>query len=84
MATDVDTFPRLINLNPKGVVCEIADTGHSPCLFRSKLHVVVMEIASKAPLVVSGCKKITSSRDHITKDALSYVVIRNASHFKLM
>ena len=45
---------------------------------------IATEIASKAPLAVSGCKKmITYSRDHSTKDALDYVAIWNASHFKL-
>tara|TARA_B100000780_G_scaffold191126_1_gene134591 strand:- start:668 stop:889 length:222 start_codon:yes stop_codon:yes gene_type:complete len=45
---------------------------------------IATEIASKAPLAVSGCKKmITYSRAHSTKDALDYVAIWNASHFKL-
>ncbi len=41
---------------------------------------VAVEIASKAPLVVHGCKRIINyARDHTTADALDYVGLWNAS-----
>jgi enoyl-CoA hydratase len=44
---------------------------------------IAIEIASKAPLAVYGCKKmINYARDHNTADGLDYVAIWNASMFK--
>lgn len=45
---------------------------------------VAGEIASKAPLAVSGCKRIiTYSRDHSTADTLDYIRLWNASHLQV-
>jgi len=44
---------------------------------------VAAEIASKAPLAISGCKRIiTYSRDHSTADTLDYIRLWNASHLQ--
>ena len=44
---------------------------------------IAIEIASKAPLAVYGCKKmINYARDHNTADGLDYIAIWNASMFK--
>ncbi len=44
---------------------------------------IAAEIASKAPLAISGCKRIiTYSRDHSTADALDYIRLWNASHLQ--
>jgi len=44
---------------------------------------IAIEIASKAPLAVYGCKKmINYARDHNTSDGLDYIAIWNASMFK--
>jgi enoyl-CoA hydratase/carnithine racemase len=41
---------------------------------------VAREIATKAPLAVSGCKRVINfARDHNTRDGLDYVGIWNAS-----
>ncbi len=44
---------------------------------------VAAEIAGKAPLAVSGCKRIiTYARDHSTADTLDYIRLWNASHLQ--
>jgi enoyl-CoA hydratase len=44
---------------------------------------VAAEIAKKAPLAISGCKRIiTYSRDHSTADSLDYIRLWNASHLQ--
>jgi enoyl-CoA hydratase len=45
---------------------------------------IAQNIASKAPLAVSGCKTLINySRDHSTSDVLDYIALWNASHFKI-
>ena len=45
---------------------------------------IAKNIASKAPLAVSGCKTLINySRDHSTSDVLDYIALWNASHFKI-
>lgn len=45
---------------------------------------IAQNIASKAPLAVSGCKSLINySRDHSTSDVLDYIALWNASHFKI-
>ena len=45
---------------------------------------IAHKIASKAPLAITGCKKIINySRDHDTTDTLDYIALWNASHFKI-
>ena len=45
---------------------------------------IAKNIASKAPLAVSGCKTLINySRDHSTPDVLDYIALWNASHFKI-
>ncbi len=44
---------------------------------------IAAEIASKAPLAISGCKRIINySRDHSTQDSLDYIRLWNASHLQ--
>lgn len=44
---------------------------------------IAADIASKAPLAVYGCKKMTTyARDHSTADGLDYIAIWNASMLK--
>ena len=48
-----------------------------------KVMQVATEIASKAPLAISGCKRIINyGRDHSTADTLDYIRIWNASHLQ--
>ncbi len=45
---------------------------------------IAQTIASKAPAAVAGCKTLINySRDHNTADALDYIALWNASHFKI-
>ena len=45
---------------------------------------IAQNIASKAPVAVSGCKTLINySRDHSTSDVLDYIALWNASHFKI-
>lgn len=45
---------------------------------------IAINIASKAPMAVNGCKKLINySRDHSTTDVLDYIALWNASHFKI-
>ncbi|NBT42792.1 MAG: enoyl-CoA hydratase, partial [Alphaproteobacteria bacterium] len=45
---------------------------------------IAQNIASKAPLAVSGCKTLINySRDHSTSDVLDYIALWNASHFRI-
>ena len=48
------------------------------------VHAIAVEIASKAPLAVYGCKRmINYARDHSTADGLDYIAIWNASHLQI-
>ncbi len=45
---------------------------------------IAQEIASKAPVAITGCKNIINySRDHSTIDTLDYIALWNASHLKI-
>jgi len=45
---------------------------------------VAAEIAGKAPLAISGCKRIINyARDHSTADTLDYIRLWNASHLQV-
>lgn len=49
-----------------------------------EVHNIAVEIASKAPLAVYGCKRmINYARDHNTADGLDYIAIWNATHLQL-
>ena len=46
----------------------------------AQVMAIAAEIAGKAPLAVSGCKRIINyARDHSTADTLDYIGIWNAS-----
>lgn len=45
---------------------------------------IALDIASKAPLAVYGCKRmINYARDHSTTDGLDYIAIWNATHLQI-
>ena len=64
-----------------GLVNELFDTQEE--MIREVMK-IAKNIASKAPLAVSGCKTLINySRDHSTSDVLDYIALWNASHFKI-